>query len=76
MSKRRLAGKLRNRTIGTLGAGALLFQLGGCEFGDITTTTTLDGRELVISLIQGAILNPLDAYITDSVNAAFGEEDP
>jgi len=53
----------------------MLFQLGGCEFGDITTTTTLDGRELVISLIQGAILNPIDAFIIDTVNDAFGPED-
>ncbi len=75
MSKRRLVAKLRHRTLGTLGAGAMLFQLGGCEFGEITTTTTLDGRELVISLIQGAILDPIGAFITDSVNDAFGEED-
>ena len=75
MLKRRLVAKLRHRTIGTLAAGAMLFQVGGCEFGDITTTTTLDGRELVISLIRGAILNPIEAFITDSVNAAFGPED-
>ncbi len=75
MSKRRLVAKLRHRTMGTLGAGAMLFQLGGCEFGDITTTTTLDGRELVISLIQGAILNPIDAFIIETVNDAFGPED-
>ena len=75
MSKRRLKVKLCNRSLGALGAGAILFQLGGCDFGQITTTTTLDGRELVISLIQGAILNPIESYITDTVNNAFGDED-
>jgi len=73
MSMRWLVAKLRYRTLGALGAGALLFQLGGCDFGQITTTTTLDGRELVISLIRGAILNPIDAYITETVNNAFDE---
>ena len=58
------------------GLGAML-QFGGCDIGTIstTTTTTVDGRDALISLIRGAILTPLDAFITDSVNNAFGNDE-
>lgn len=51
-----------------------VFQLGGCDFGEITTSVTLDGDELIISLIRGAILNPLDAAITEAITAAFDDD--
>jgi hypothetical protein len=56
-------------TFGVLG------QFGGCDLGTITTTTTLDGREVIISLVRSALINPLDAFITDRVNDLFTDED-
>ena len=63
------------RKAGALMMGALLFAFpfGGCQIDQITTTTTLDGREVMISLIRGAVLSPIDAWITQGVNDLFDE---
>jgi hypothetical protein len=68
---------IRAKSIGLLGGLGVLLQFGGCELGTITTssTTTLDGRDAITQIIRGAILTPLDAYITQSVDAAFGADD-
>jgi len=50
------------------------FQLGGCNFGEITVTQTVNGADLVASLVRGAILDPIDAYVTDAINQVFGVE--
>ena len=59
-----------------VGAAGFLCQLGSCDLGEITTTstTTIDGRELLISLVRGAIITPLDQWVTDTVNDAFGPD--
>ena len=72
---------MRNRSLKKkavlLGLGAMVFQLplGSCEFDQITATSTvtLDGREVIVNLIRGAILTPIDTFITDSVNELFDE---
>jgi hypothetical protein len=71
-------GKVRKK-LAALGLGVLLFQLpfGGCEFDQITATSTvtLDAREVMISAIRGAILTPIDTFITNGVNQVFDELD-
>lgn len=64
---------LRRRTLSALCTFGFLFQFGGCDLGEITTTTTVDGRELIVSLLRGVILNPLDRFITSAVNDLFDE---
>jgi len=64
----------RGRAFAALLYAGLALQLGGCNFGEITTTTTLDGRQLIESLLRGVILTPLDQFITDSVNDLFADE--
>ena len=61
------------RRLMLVGAGGFLCQLGNCDFGAITTTstTTLDGGELIASLVRGAIITPLDQWLTDTINDAF-----
>lgn len=63
-SKRRLAGLLFS--------GGMLLQLGSCDFGNFavttTTTSTLDAREAIIQLVRGAIITPLDAYVTNAIS--------
>ena len=49
----------------------IVCQFGGCDIGEITTSVTLSGQDLVIGLVRGAILGPLDAFITDAINDAF-----
>ena len=63
------------RKAGLLAVGATVFGFpwGGCQIDQITTTTTLDGREVMISLIRGAVLSPIDAWITQGVNDLFDE---
>ena len=63
------------RKVALLGLGAFLFgwPFGGCQIDQITTTSTLDGREVLISLIRSAILSPIDTAITEGVNELFDE---
>ena len=56
-------------------AGGIVHQFGGCDIGAITTTTTVDGREALISLVRGAILAPIDAFITQAIYEAFDRDD-
>lgn len=67
--------RLLNRWLAILGATGFLCQFGNCEIGEITTTSTIDGRELIISLIRDAILTPLDEFVTEAVNDAFSDDD-
>lgn len=64
------------RRLAALGLGVLIFQLpSGCQFDDITATSTvtLSGREVVINMIRGVVLTPIDAFITQSVNELFDQ---
>jgi|GEM_PF-3603012 len=67
--------RMHQKALGVLCAAGVVCQLGGCEFGEVSTEVTLSSRELVISLIRGAILAPIDRFITDAVNEAFEEDD-
>ncbi len=71
--RRNHIGSVRYRAIGLLFSAGTLFQLGGCELGTITTSMTLDGRDAIIQILRGAILTPIDAFITNTINDAFGE---
>lgn len=51
-----------------------VMQFGACNIGDIPAATTIDGREALIALIRGALLSPIDAYITQTVNNLFDED--
>lgn len=66
---------LSRRAAATLLGAGMLFQLGGCNFGEVTTSFTLDGRELIISLVRTAIITPLDAFLTETINDAFGDDE-
>jgi hypothetical protein len=65
----------RAKALGLLCGLGTLCQLGGCDLGTITTSMTLDGRAAIIQLVRGAILTPIDAFITETINNAFGETD-
>ena len=66
-------GVKRKLTALAMGAMLLGFPWGGCQIDQITTTSTLDGREVMISLVRGAILSPIDAWITAGVNQIFDQ---
>lgn len=68
---RRLERTMRHKVVGMLCTAGVVFQVGSCDFGEITTTTTLNGRELVITLVRSAILTPIDQFITVAVNELF-----
>ena len=53
-------------------AAGFVCQFGGCDLTQITTTVTVDGRELISGAIRNAILTPLDAAITEVVNDILG----
>lgn len=66
---------VRRKFAATVMTGGMLFQFGGCDFGSVTTSVTLSGEELIISLVRAAILDPIDQFVTDQVNAAFGNDE-
>lgn len=70
-----LQRKMRGTAIGGLLAMSTLFQFGGCNIGEVTATTTLDGREVIINLLRSAILSPIDAFITQQVNNLFDDDE-
>ncbi len=49
----------------------IVCQFGSCDLGTIETSMTVDGRDAIIQLIRGAILTPLDNWVTNTVNNAF-----
>jgi len=67
---------MKSSALGGFLAMGTLCQFGGCELGQVTTTTTttLDGREVIVNLIRSALITPLDAYITNAVNNMFEED--
>lgn len=72
-----MRGFQRLRSTKTAAIAALMgavFQFGGCNLGEITTTSTVSVRELLINIVRGAVLAPIDQFVTDSINNAFGEE--
>ncbi len=51
-------------------------QFGSCNIGQIPVTTTIDGTDLIITLVRGAILTPIDNAITTAIRDYFeGEAD-
>jgi hypothetical protein len=67
--------RMRKYSAVTLLSSGLALQFGGCipsEFTAVqTTTVTLDGRTVITSLINSAIIAPLQAAIADAVNGYF-----
>ncbi len=73
--KRNTIHRMRSRTAKMLVAGAVLTQAGSCNFGEVSTSVTLSGQELIITLIRSAILSPIDAYVTNAVNEIFDNDE-
>lgn len=71
----RLRRGMRGAALGMMCLAGTTTQLGGCQFTDVTTTVTLSGQELIITLIRGAILTPIDQAITAAVNDLFATDD-
>jgi len=64
----------RARRLSAALAAGTMFQLGGCNFGEITVTQTVNGADLIVSLVRGAILQPIDAWVTTAVTDFFDTE--
>ena len=71
---RRLSGIRKAAVAGTMGVASVC-SLGGCDLGEFTTTTTttLDGREVVTYLARSAILTPIDNFITNAIDSFFDQ---
>ena len=71
---RRLDLRKANRLAVLVCTAGVVGQFGSCDLGQITTTQTLDGREVVLGIIRSAIITPLDQWVTQTINDAFAEE--
>lgn len=67
-------GSRHRRTMAALLSASVVFQFGGCELGEVTTTVTLDSEDLVISIIHDLIIDPLEQALTDAVTNAFDDD--
>lgn len=65
------------RAAGLLAACGTMFQLGGCDFGMITTTSTstLDGRVVITQLLRALIITPIDQALTNAIDNALGSDE-
>jgi hypothetical protein len=63
---------LQRRCLVGFCAVGFVCQFAGCDLTQITTTVTVDGRQLISGAIRDAILTPLDTAITEAVNDLFG----
>ena len=64
--------KLKRKMATFTAVGAfLLIPFGSCSLGEITTTmtttTTLDGRDVLISLVRSLIVTPIDRALTTGI---------
>lgn len=51
-----------------------LFQLpAGCNFGEVTTSVTLSGRELIQGLVRSWVLGPIESAIDEGINRLFDQ---
>ena len=71
----RVKNRIRAKAMGLSCALGAVSLFSGCDLGTVTTSTTFDGREAIIQLVRGAVLTPIDAFITDGINELFGAED-
>ena len=75
MNARRTLARMRKYSAVALLSSGLALQFGGCipnQFTAVqTTTTTLDGRTVITSLINSAIIAPLQTAVADAVNSYF-----
>ena len=70
---------MRRRMAAFLLAAVMSVSATGCDWTEIqtTTTTTLDSREVIITLVRSAIITPLDQALTAGIGKLLGldEED-
>lgn len=75
MKAQRTLNRLRKYSAVTVLTSGLALQFGGCipsQFTAVeTTTVTLDGRTVITSLINAAIITPLQTAVADAVNSYF-----
>ena len=72
----RLSGFKKLVAAGVIGM-VFQFPFTSCDLGEFTTTTTttLDGREVVSFLVRTAILTPIETVVNTGVNAFFDRFD-
>jgi len=73
MNRKRLLR--RSRRASAILAAATAFQIGGCDFGTITVTQQIGVEQLLIDLVRGFVLDPIDEFVTTAVNNAFDVEE-
>ncbi|HMQ16678.1 MAG TPA: hypothetical protein PKC49_11960 [Phycisphaerae bacterium] len=66
----RVAG-WRRRAAFSISALAAAFPFSGCNFGEFTSTVTLDGRQVVTYLVRSAILTPIQTAIDGGIDYLF-----
>jgi len=63
----------RRRALAAFCSAAFLCQAGSCQFNDITTSVTLSGRDVFLTLFRDAILGPIDTYVTEAIDDFFDD---
>lgn len=64
----------RARRVAAVLAGATMFQIGPCNLESIEVTQTIETQQLLIDIANAVILDPIEAFVTNAINNAFGVE--
>lgn len=59
----------------TVCSGGMLLQFGSCDLGTVTVPVSLAGDELLITMVRGLILTPIDTFVTNTIRGAFQNDD-
>lgn len=63
--------KLRKKMMVLATGMALAFPFGSCNFDEITTTSTVDTRVVVQSLVKSWVLTPIETFVNDKIDGFF-----
>ena len=71
-----LRRRVHRKALAALCSAGMLLQFGSCDLGEITTTTTatLDGRAVLLSLLRSVIIQPIDAFLVQAVDELIDDE--
>lgn len=67
MRLRRWDSKLRKCAVTVLGAGMLL-QATSCNLGEVTTVSTVSGRDLLLQFLRVFLIAPIDGALVNVVD--------
>lgn len=70
---KRMSKCLQSKALLAMLTGGMMLQFGGCNLGTVSAgaSVELSTRDILLSLVRGWVIDPIDTFVTDRVNALF-----